>query len=144
MSFLFVGLTGCGPPDSGGSSHSADGWDAFAARYLEEHFEANPPLAVDTGRHEFDGRLPDWSEAGIRSEIERLHAARDEIERFDPESLEEAQRFERENLLAAVDLSLFWIERAESPWKNPDFYIGFWFLGPGLSPDVYLSRVLSS
>ena len=137
VSLLILGLTACGSPDS---PDSGAGWDTFSARYLEEYFEANPPFAVQAGRHDFDGRLPDWSEAGLHSEIERLHAARDEIERFDPESLDEGQRFERENLLAAVDLSLFWIERAESPWKNPDFYIGFWFLGSGLSPDVYLTR----
>jgi hypothetical protein len=140
MAFLFVGLTGCGSPKTDDSSRSSDGWEAFTARFLEEHFEANPPFAVEAGRHDFDGRLPDWSEAGLRAEIARLHAARDVVERFDPESLDEKQRLERENLLAAIDLNLFWFERAEAPWKNPDFYVGFWFLGPGLSPDVYLTR----
>ncbi len=141
MSFLIFGLAACGNP---GLPDSGAKWDAFTDRTLEEYFEANPPFAVQAGRHDFDGRLPDWSEAGLRSEIERLHAARDECERFDTKSLNEERRFERENLLAAIDLSLFWIERAESPWKNPDFYIGFGLLGPGLSPDVYLTRPYAS
>ena len=130
MSAWLVGLTGCSAPGA------SDPWDAFTARFLEEHFEANPPFAVQLGRHDFDGRLPDWSEAGLRAEIERLHAARQELERFAPESLDEARRFQRENLLAALDVNLFWIERAQAPWKNPDFYVG----GSGLSPDVYLTR----
>ena len=134
MSAWLVGLTGCSAPGA------SDPWDTFTARFLEEHFEANPPFAVQLGRHDFDGRLPDWSEAGLRAEIERLHAARQEIERFAPESLDEARRFQRENFLAAIDVHLFWIERAQAPWKNPDFYVGFWFLGSGLSPDVYLTR----
>ena len=141
MSLLIFGLAACGNPDL---PDSGAGWDAFTTRMQEEHFEANPPFAVQAGRHDFDGRLPDWSEAGLRSEIERLHAARDECERFNPKSLDEGQRFERENLLAAIDLSLFWIERAEAPWKNPDFYLGFWLLGSGLSPDVYLTRPYAS
>jgi hypothetical protein len=144
MSFFLIGLAQCSPPDSGSGSPSSgdtgEAWDAIAARFLEEHFEANPPFAVQAGRHEFDGRLPDWTEAGLRAEIARLHAARDAAEDFDAESLDEARRLERENLLAAIDLNLFWIERAEAPWKNPDFYVGFWFLGAGLSPDVYLTR----
>jgi len=130
MSAWLVGLTGCSAPGA------SDPWDTFTARLLEEHFEANPPFAVQLGRHDFDGRLPDWSEAGLRAEIERLHAARQELERFAPESLDEARRFQRENLLAALDVNLFWIERAQAPWKNPDFYVG----GSGLSPDVYLTR----
>ena len=130
MSAWLVGLTGCSAPGA------SDPWDTFTARFLEEHFEANPPFAVQLGRHDFDGRLPDWSEAGLRAEIERLHAARQELERFAPESLDEARRFQRENFLAALDVHLFWIERAEAPWKNPDFYVG----GSGLSPDVYLTR----
>jgi len=134
MSAWLVGLTGCSAPGA------SDPWDTFTARFLEEHFEANPPFAVQLGRHDFDGRLPDWSETGLRAEIERLHAARQEIERFAPESLDEARRFQRENFLAAIDVHLFWIERAQAPWKNPDFYVGFWFLGSGLSPDVYLTR----
>ena len=130
MSAWLVGLIGCSAPGA------SDPWDAFTARFLEEHFEANPPFAVQLGRHDFDGRLPDWSERGLRAEIERLHAARQEIERFAPESLDEARRFQRENFLAALDVHLFWIERAQQPWKNPDFYFG----GSGLSPDVYLTR----
>jgi len=144
MTLLFVGLAGCNPPGSGGgasdSGNANELWDAFAARYLEEHFEANPPFAVMAGRHEFDGRLPDFSEAGLRAEMERLHAARDAAEGFDPETLDEPRRLERENLIAAIDLNLFWFERSEAPWKNPDFYVGFWFLGSPLSPDVYLTR----
>src|SRR3990170_1874445 len=130
MSAWLVGLTGCSAPGA------SDPWDTFTARFLEEHFEANPPFAVQLGRHGFDGRLPDWSETGLRAEIERLHAARQELERFAPESLDEARRFQRENFLAAIDVHLFWIERAQQPWKNPDFYFG----GSGLSPDVSLTR----
>ena len=51
-------------------------WDAFTNDFMEATFEARPNYAVWAGRHEFDGRLPDWSAAGITKEIERLRAAR--------------------------------------------------------------------
>ena len=38
------------------------------ARYIEQDFRANPAFAVDQGRHEYDGQLPDWSETGLQNE----------------------------------------------------------------------------
>ena len=34
-------------------------------RYIDQDFRANPAFAVGQGRHEYDGRLPDWSETGL-------------------------------------------------------------------------------
>ena len=58
-------LAGC----TGGANSD---WSALVADYLESYFEANPHAAVSAGRHEFDGMLPDWSEDGLRAEVERL------------------------------------------------------------------------
>ena len=55
------------PPDSA----SAAAWDDYVAALLESEFEADPPTAVWAGRHEFDGRLPDWSRTGVDNEIRR-------------------------------------------------------------------------
>src|SRR5262245_35568569 len=51
---------------------SAKGWDAFASQFIEATFKARPYFAVWAGRHEFDGKLPDWSPKGLKKEIERL------------------------------------------------------------------------
>ena len=40
----------------------------------------NPTFAVIQGKHEFDGRLPDWSEAGLKRNIEAV--------KHDPATLE--------------------------------------------------------
>ncbi len=37
----------------------------YAARFIEDYFKANPFFAVQAGRHEFDGQMPDLSAAGI-------------------------------------------------------------------------------
>ena len=109
-------------------------WDAFATGFLESYFTANPDFAVYQGRHEFDGFLPDWSEAGLRGEIARLHRLRGEVVAFDPTQLDARRRFELDYLLSVIDSDLFWLEKAEGPWRNPAYY------GNRLAPDVYLSR----
>ena len=109
-------------------------WDAFADRFLESYFAANPDFAVYQGRHEFDGFLPDWSEAGLRGEIARLHRLREEVVAFDPTELDARRRFELDYLLSVIDSDLFWLEKAEGPWRNPAYY------GNRLDPNVYLSR----
>ena len=105
-------------------------WDAFADRFLESYFAANPDFAVYQGRHEFDGFLPDWSEAGLRGEIARLHRLREEVVAFDPTELEARRRFELDYLLSVIDSDLFWLEKAEGPWRNPAYY------GDKLDPNV--------
>ena len=57
MAALFV-LAGCAP-------NSAGRWQAFQDRFIERSFELDPAFAASQGRHEFDGRLPDWSEPGL-------------------------------------------------------------------------------
>jgi len=51
-------------------------WDAHVEQFLTDYFTANPHFAVYQGRHEFDGKLPDWRAAGIGNEIARLKSER--------------------------------------------------------------------
>jgi hypothetical protein len=110
-------------------------WQGFINRFVEDSFEANPFFAVDSGRHDFDGKAPDWSRQGIANEVARLKAARAEAEGFPGNTLTPAQRFERDSLIAGViDPQLFWLDTAQFPFRNPDFYTD------RLDPEPYLSR----
>ena len=109
-------------------------WDDYVRQFLDSYFAAHPDVAVIAGRHEFDGKLPDWSAEGIKKEIQRLHSERDRANAFKEESLDARQRFEREYLVARVDQDLFWWESVEWPFRNPKFY------GDSLDPNVYVSR----
>ncbi|MEJ1960199.1 MAG: DUF885 domain-containing protein [Gammaproteobacteria bacterium] len=126
-----------GPPPAPANTAAAKPaqWQGFVDRFIEDSLAANPFLAVDAGRHEFDGKAPDWSAQGIANEIARLKAARAEAEAFPTEALTSEQRFERDYLIGGViDNQLFWMEAAKFPFGNPAFYIG------KLDPDPYLSR----
>jgi hypothetical protein len=114
---------------------AAEEWDAFVERYLTGYFELHPDQAVRAGRHELDGRLPDWSPGGLRKTAEFLHRSREEAARF--AYLNDRQRFERDYFTAEIDRELFWREKAQWPMKNPIFYTD---LGAGLDPSVYVTR----
>jgi uncharacterized protein (DUF885 family) len=112
----------------------ASAWDDYVTALLESEFNANPPTAVWAGRHEFDGRLPDWSRTGIDNEIRRMHVQRERALQFDDAALDEDRRFERDYVAARLDGELFWLESAQSPFNDPSYY------GGGLDPNVYVAR----
>ncbi len=111
---------------------SSTAWDAFTSEFIEATFKAQPQFAVWAGRHEFDGRLPDWSAEGIKKEVKRLHEARKRALGFKDKTLSDQQRFERDYVIAVIDDDLFWMETAEWPARSPTFY--------GLDPQVYVAR----
>jgi hypothetical protein len=109
-------------------------WATFAAQFVEDAFKADPFFAAESGRHEFDGQMPDWSAAGIAQEVARLHAVRNQAEGFNTATLTPSERFERSYVLSVVDIRLFWVERARFPFTNPAWYVDH------LDPELYLSR----
>ncbi len=140
---LALTAVGCGKSDQTATpvtaaATSPASWSAYREQFLEAYFKAHPAFAVTSGRHEYDGRLPDWSAAGIVAEIKRLHAARDATAAFADAALSEAERFERDYLIARIDRDLFWLEIAEAPFKNPAFYVDW--ISDGLDPAPYLTR----
>jgi len=136
---LALGCGSRGTESKPASSGTAD-WDAFRDRFLNTEFSTFPDFAVYEGRHEFDGKLPDWSAEGLARTIAWLHSVRDGAAAFDAGALDDARTVERDYILAIVDKQLFWMERAGSPHKNPDFYVSNNPMGPALSPDVYVTR----
>jgi hypothetical protein len=124
------------PAPAGGPEQAAGNaeWTKYIGDFENGYFERSPTFAVQQGRHEYDGRLPDWSAAGIRAEAQWLHVQRTQAERFDDKALSAEQRFERQYLLSRIDADLFWLEKAEEPFTNPAYYVG------SLDPSVYLTR----
>ena len=59
---------------SASGADGAAGWATTRDALIEEYLKAQPAFAVYQGRHEFDGRLPDWSAEGLAAEVKRLRA----------------------------------------------------------------------
>jgi hypothetical protein len=107
-------------------------WDRLVEEFILRHFEMNPNEAVNAGRHEFDGRMPDFSPEGLQSQIERLKQFRERATRVS--GLDQRRGFERDYLIARIDHDLFWRAAANWPARNPFFY------ADPLDPSVYLTR----
>ena len=141
------------PPDSAGTETPAadsevavsqeaqsSAWDEFVTQTIEDFLAAHPAFAVFQGRHEYDGILPNWSAEGIAREIARLKQTRENALAFSEQDLGDAGQYQREYLLAAIDRSLFWLDKAEWPFVNPAFY--FDWMSDSLDPSPYIAGAL--
>ena len=55
------------PANASPAAGKAD-WDGYVAKFLDGYFAANPTFAVVQGKHEYDGKFPDWSDDGLKKE----------------------------------------------------------------------------
>ena len=110
-------------------------WAAFRDAFIERGFELDPSNAVYQGRHDFDGQLPDWSEAGLKALADFHRKAINDAGAFDVATLSAGERFERDYLVQVSKGKLFWLEDADQPHRNPAYYVG-----GGLDPNVYVAR----
>ncbi len=109
-------------------------WDVFAGLFIESYLSTHPPFAANAGRHEFDGKLPDWSPVALSKQKKWLESERQSAVQYRNSALKESERFEQQYLLAIIDENLFWLQSAQAPYKNPLFY------SQALDPNLYVSR----
>ncbi len=108
-------------------------WSDFTRTAIDQWLEIDPAMAVYQGAHQFDGKLPDWSEAGLKKRTEFLRSVVTSARAYD--HLKGAEAFERDYLIQAATKELFWITQADQPHTNPQ-----WYVNGGLDPNVYVSR----
>ncbi|WP_447778104.1 DUF885 domain-containing protein [Variovorax boronicumulans] len=116
-------------------------WKAFVQKTIQQWMTEDPYFAVyQGGAHQFDGRLPDWSEAGLKRRAAFLHSVVNKASAFI--DLSETDRFERDYLVQVAKGQLFYLEDADQPHTNPVWYIQILGNtgGGGLDPSAYVSR----
>ncbi len=107
-------------------------WADFAQQSVDQWFETDPFFAVYQGAHDYDGKLPDWSEDGLKARAALLHKLIEDAKAY--KDLDQADAFERDYLIQVAEGSLFWLEDADDPHRNPAWYTS------ALDPNVYISR----
>ena len=132
-------LAGCGrkddpAPETARTAAVDEKFAGFVSGFIEARMKRDPYFAVQAGRHEFDGRMPEWTRAAIDADIAELRQFKAALEAQDPANLSEAQRFERDYLLWVIDRDLFWMVSAQAPYTNPAWYLD------RLDPSMYLTR----
>jgi hypothetical protein len=119
------------PPQA---AQPAAGFPAFVDSFIEARMKRDPYFAVQAGRHEFDGQMPDWTRAGIDADIVELKDFEANLAKLDGATLTDAQKFERDYLAWVIDREIFWLDNAEQPFRNPAWYLD------RLDPSMYLTR----
>lgn len=122
-------------PAQAADSHAAPAlaWKDFAAQTVDRWLAIDPAFAVYQGAHQYDGRLPDWSAAGLKAHGDFLRSVISGAGAY--HHLSGADAFERDYLVQVAQGDLFWLEDVDQPHANPAFY-----LDGGLDPNVYVSR----
>jgi uncharacterized protein (DUF885 family) len=139
IGLLLAGFAFATAGESAAPKARPSAWPAFSQRFVENYFRLNPAFAVSQGRHEYDGRLPDWSATGLANQVAFLRSSIAAAQAFDNRRLTREQRFERDYLVARARGDLFWLQTADQPHLNPAYY-----MGNGLDPSVYVTRPYAS
>ena len=108
-------------------------WSAFVRQSIETWFTLDPSAAVYQGDHRFDGRLPDWTDAGLAQRAAFYNQLIADARNY--RGLSKADAMERDNLVAVAKKQLFFMVAADQPHHNPA-----WYIDGGLDPNVYVSR----
>ncbi|MET0245199.1 MAG: DUF885 domain-containing protein [Sphingomonas sp.] len=108
-------------------------WARFRDAAIEKWFAVDPSFAVYQGRHDFDGKLADWSAAGLKARGDFLRTTIEGARGFTGLTGDDA--FERDYLIQVAQGQLFWLVDADQPHRNPA-----WYVGGGLDPNTYVSR----
>lgn len=108
-------------------------WSDFARASIDQWLVQDPAFAVYQGAHQFDGKLPDWSDAGLKARAEVLRKLIADARTYS--GLNGAEAFERDYLVQVAEGELFWLEDADQPHTNPA-----WYIDAGLDPNVYIAR----
>ena len=110
----------------------SESWHDFTQRSIGKWMELDPSFAVYEGAHQFDGKLPDWSEEGLKARTQFLVKLIQDAGTY--RDLKDSEKFERDYLVQTARGELFWITEADEPHHNPDWYLG------SLDPNVYVTR----
>lgn len=123
-----LALAGCAAGDGADATKQ---WSDFSKDAIEGWFRVDPAFAVYQGRHDYDGKFPDWTDAGLKTRATFLHNLVTKAKGF---KLSGEAAFERDYLVQVAEGQLFWLEEADQPHRNPAFYAG------ALDPNVYVAR----
>ena len=105
--------------------------DALAERAILEHWEFVPTAGSRIGRHEYDGRLPDFSPGRISRRVEELHrslgqlSALPESDRAVADDDARMARLSRGLLEMFLRRELFSLEEMRTLHNNPQRQVGY-------------------
>lgn len=102
----------------------SDNFDTMAEPVIQRFFEFDPTIARYLGLHEYDGRVPDYSQRGLTGTVEWAGQALAQIQALDQASLTEQQRFDYVLLEHNLEKVRFDLNEMREWEENPLYYSG--------------------
>ncbi|MCG8422705.1 MAG: DUF885 domain-containing protein [Proteobacteria bacterium] len=137
---FLAGCAGAGSPATTGPDTTTrpdkaaeHNFQRAAEAFYWDHLNAFPPLGVQLGYHQYDGKLPDVSPAAIAASIDMYKKARDTFATVAADQLSAQSRVEREVLLVEIRRQLFDLEVLKFLNRNPIAYTFGFSLMPYVS-----------
>ena len=109
-------------------------FDEMTAAVIQHLYRIEPGDAVVVGLHDYDGKLPDRSPAGIAYAVAQLQRDRTTLEQLAPSTLSGGQREERDVLLQTLRERLFTFVDLDAYHTNPMIYAN------AINLDAYIIR----
>src|SRR5580700_576066 len=98
-------------------------WNALVDEYLDKfYFPRSPSTATQSGLHQYDNSIEDYSRAGRDVDIQKLHQYEKRVEAFSPAGLDAVNSADRLILLGQIRSQLLSLEKIKALEKNPDVY----------------------
>ena len=111
----------------GGIPAGAEGADLefyrLADRYLAELFRAFPSTATAAGFHDHDGRLDDWSRAGVEAKAGMAREHRQALASIDADRLTPGARVDLGILRADTEATLLAVAELRPHERDPQFFV---------------------
>lgn len=111
------------PSAASATSNADQSFMHLADRYFDTYyFPTNPTAATSAGLHAYDGKLENYSRAGVEANIKALKEWLAKVNAVDPKPLGERVLGDRQLVLNNIQSTLLTLETVR-PWqKNPDNY----------------------
>ncbi len=118
-------------------------FDALAERAIREHWDFMPTAGSRIGRHEYDGRLPDFSNGRVRNRIGQLHQTLAQLSALPadsdsagaPDHNGRMDRLSRQLLELFLRRELFNLEEMRTLESNPQRQVGYLGVGSYVQRD---------
>ncbi len=117
-------------PDARNSSNSRDlksvdgNFERLADEYIKGYLAWRPLTGTTLGFHEYDGKITDFSQASLNSELNRLKQFQTKLDSLDFTKLNTGNSYDFRILKNAINREIFAFEQAEIYKHNPMTYAG--------------------
>jgi uncharacterized protein (DUF885 family) len=106
----------------------------LSEQFVNNYLKWNPEYATQAGFHEYDGKLSDYSAAGLELQHSEFDEYRARLESISPDSLSEKAKLERTLILSAIRRLFFMHDNLKVLNTNPMVYAG------AIDVNIYIQR----